>query len=40
MIESKKFVSDAIIEGSAETKLSELSNEDLLSLVRLDINSI
>ena len=40
MIESKKALADSLIAGGTEISLTELSNEELLSLVRLDINSL
>lgn len=39
MIENKKELSDAVMEGHKEIKLTELSNEEILKLVSLDINS-
>lgn len=39
MIEDKKGLSDNVIEGSQEVRLTELSNEEILNLVSLDINS-
>lgn len=40
MIRDKKQLSDALIEGSKEMKITELSDQELLSLVKLDVKSI
>ena len=39
MIESKTQLSRELLEGGAELRLTELSDEDLLALVTLDINA-
>lgn len=39
LIESKKSLAADILDGGAEISLTEMSNEDLLRLVRLDIKS-
>ena len=39
MIEGKKAMATELLEGGGETVLTELSNEDLIKLVSLDINS-
>ena len=39
MIEDKKNIADEIIEGHKEIKFTELSNEEVLDLVALDLKS-
>jgi SNF2 family DNA or RNA helicase len=39
MIRDKMQLAEAVIEKSGEINLTELSNEELLQLVRLDLNS-
>ena len=39
LIASKQKLSDEILSGSAESAMTELSNEELISLVSLDLNS-
>ena len=39
MIEAKLGLSNEILEGGGETLLTELSNDELLKLVSLDLNS-
>jgi non-specific serine/threonine protein kinase len=40
MIREKQGLSDAMFEGSKEMNLTELSDQDLLDMVRLDINAL
>ncbi len=40
LIESKRAMSDALLEGPGEVSLTELSNEALLNLVALDLNAV
>ncbi len=40
LIESKRAMSDALLEGSGEVSLTELSNEAVLNLVALDLNAV
>jgi hypothetical protein len=39
LMASKRALADAVVEGGAEARLTELSNDDLLRLVRLDLGS-
>jgi superfamily II DNA or RNA helicase len=39
LIESKRALFDAVIEGGEELRITELSNEELMSLVRLDLGA-
>ncbi len=39
LIAGKQKLSDEILSGSAESAMTELSNEELISLVSLDLNS-
>jgi len=39
LISSKQSLSDQVLSGGAEAKLTELSNDDLLAMVKLDIHS-
>jgi len=39
LIEAKQSLSDEMLEGGAEVRLTEMSNDELLRLVSLDINS-
>ena len=39
MIVGKQKLSDEILSGGAESAMTELSNEELISLVSLDLNS-
>jgi len=39
LIADKQRLSDEVLSGGADAKLTELSNEDLLALVRLDLHS-
>ncbi len=38
MIEDKKFLSNEILEGDSQISITELSNEEIINLVSLDIN--
>ena len=40
MIERKKDLSDSLVGDNPEVRLTELSNDELLTMVRLDIMSI
>ena len=40
MIESKKSLADSLVGGSSEVSLTELSNDELLAVVRLDIDTL
>ncbi len=40
LITEKNALADDILTGSAETLLTEMSNEDLIKLVTLDVNKI
>jgi superfamily II DNA or RNA helicase len=39
LIESKQELSNELLEGGAETRLTEMSNDELIRMVSLDINS-
>ncbi len=39
LIQSKRALSDDILSGGAESALTEMSNEELLAMARLDLNS-
>jgi SNF2 family DNA or RNA helicase len=39
LIESKRQLSKGVLEGGAELLLTEMKDEELLKLVRLDINA-
>ena len=39
LIESKQSVVSDILQGESELSLTEMSNEELLNLVKLDINA-
>jgi hypothetical protein len=39
LIASKRALAEAVVEGGAEARLTELSNDDLMRLVRLDLGS-
>jgi superfamily II DNA or RNA helicase len=39
LIESKRALAEAVVEGGSETQLTELSNDELMGLVRLDLAS-
>ena len=39
LIASKRALADSVVQGGAETTLTELPNEELLRLVRLDLAS-
>ncbi len=39
LIASKRRLSDEILSGGAEATLTEMSNEELMSMVSLDLNS-
>ncbi len=38
MIEDKKFLSNEILEGDSQISITELSKEEIINLVSLDIN--
>jgi non-specific serine/threonine protein kinase len=40
LIESKKRLSEDLLEGGAESLLTEMTNDELLKLIALDLNSI
>jgi hypothetical protein len=40
MIAEKKELADAVVEGAKEVNLTELSDEDLLKLVSLDVHAL
>jgi hypothetical protein len=39
LIESKRGLSNELLDGSAEINLTELRNEEILRLVALDLNT-
>ncbi len=39
MIETKKAISDELLAGSGEIKLTEMKDDELLRLVALDLNA-
>ena len=39
LIEGKRRLSDEILSGGAESVLTEMSNDELISMVSLDLNS-
>jgi SNF2 family DNA or RNA helicase len=39
LIETKQMLSNDILEGGAESRLTEMSNDELIRMVSLDINS-
>jgi hypothetical protein len=39
LVASKRALADAVVEGGAEARLTELSNDDLMRLVQLDLGS-
>ena len=39
MIATKQKLSDEVLSGGAESSLTEMSNEELISMVSLDMNS-
>ena len=39
LITAKQKLSDEVLEGGAESSLTEMSNEELMSMVSLDLNS-
>jgi non-specific serine/threonine protein kinase len=40
LIESKRRLSQDLLEGGAETLLTEMNNEELLKLVALDLRAV
>jgi non-specific serine/threonine protein kinase len=39
LIASKRALAEAVVEGGAEARLTELSNDELMRLVSLDLGS-
>jgi non-specific serine/threonine protein kinase len=40
LLEKKKTLADNLVEGGSELNLTELSNEDLMNLIRLDLSDL
>ena len=40
LIDSKKAVSDELLSGGGEIKLTEMSNEDIMNMVKLDLAGV